>query len=195
MLTRNSRLISIVVFIPSIISVLTISLNTATPKEVTSQPSILEELGNGNYQFCSQIDPKDGRDGAGVCFNFAKRGDRVDGYYGYPHSGTFICVRGRTEQDQIVGHGLVQAWPGHPWPPIVPSQYKWQLDSHLTLRNGYLVRSLKERRGRVDWIQFDEAVLNIDGFHQYSTVKMHPPSQLCKWDEAFQSSRPSFYKA
>lgn len=158
---------------------LIIALSTATP----SQPSTLEKFSNGDYQFCSQIDPKDGRDGAGVCFNFAKQGDRVDGYYGYPHSGMFVCVRGRLEQEQFVGHGLLLSWPGHPGPPIVPSQYKWQLDSHLTLRNGYLVRSIKEEYGRVEWIQFDEAVLNIDGFHQYSTVKMRPPSQLCKWDE------------
>lgn len=183
MLATNCPLMGVMVLIPSIITTLTIALNTATHQVVASQPSTLEKLGNGDYQFCSQIDPKDGRDGAGVCFNFAKRGDRVDGYYGYPHSGTFVCVRGRTEQDQIVGYGLVLAWPGHPWPPIVSSQYKWQLDSHLTLRNGYLVRSLKEQRGRVDWIQFDGAVLNMDGFHQYSTVKMRPPSQLCKWTE------------
>ncbi|MGR3279427.1 hypothetical protein ACSYAD_30635 [Acaryochloris marina NIES-2412] len=167
------------VLVPSIISTLTIVLSSATP----SQASALEKLSNGDYQFCSQIDPNDGRDGAGVCFNFVKQGDRVDGYYGYPHSGTFVCVRGRMEQGQIAGNGLLLSWPGHPGPSIVPSQYKWQLDSHLTLRNGYLVRSIKEEHGRVEWIQFDEAVLNIDGFHQYSTVKMRPPSQLCKWDE------------
>lgn len=154
----------------------------ARPEVAASQSPGLETLANDNYQFCSQPDPEDGRDGAGVCFNFAKRGDRVDGYYGYPHSGTYVCIRGRTEQDRIVGHGLVLSWPGHPWPAVVPSQYTWRLDSHLILQNGYIIRSLKEKQGPVDWIQFDDVKLDIGGFYQYPTVKMRSPSQLCEWE-------------
>ncbi|WP_256973546.1 hypothetical protein [Nostoc sp. T09] len=45
----------------------------------------IADLADKNYQFCTQSDPQDWRDGAGVCFAFAKIGNRVDGYYGYPH--------------------------------------------------------------------------------------------------------------
>lgn len=163
----------------------------ASPMDVTEHPSVptlaisqpwrLELLTDGNYQVCSLPEPKDGRDGDGVCFTFAKRGDFVDGYYGFPHSGAYVCVQGRAELNQVIGQGLALSWPGHPWPPITTSQYTWRLDQHLTLQNGYVIRSVREQFGRVNWIRFDEVKLDMDGFYQYQTLKMRSPAQLCDW--------------
>lgn len=172
--------------IPFIVTALAPSMNltkqASGPTVATSQPWSLESLADGNYQVCSKPDPEDGRDGDGVCFNFAKRGDFIDGYYGFPHSGTYVCVQGRTERNRVIGQGLALSWPGHPWPPIKSSQYTWRLDQHLTLQNGYVVRSVREPFGRVNWIRFDEVQLDMDGFYQYPTVKMRSPTQLCDWE-------------
>lgn len=181
MLAIPALLIGMMALIPAIALTSTILRSPVLAQGADAQPSTLAKLGNGDYQLCSQVDPQDGRDGAGVCLNIAKRGDRVDGYYGYPHSGNFVCIRGQIDQHRVVGRGLVISWPSHPWPPIQPSQYQWRLDQHLTLKNGYLVRSVREAMGRVDWIEFDEVILDITGFYQYEAVKMRPPSQLCEW--------------
>jgi hypothetical protein len=146
-----------------------------------SKPDDIAALANGDYQFCSQPMPKDWRNGDGVCFNFAKQGDRLDGYYGFPHSGAVVCVRGRPQQTQVIGKALVVSWPGHSWSDS-PPPYRWKLDEYLTLNNGYVIRSIKTETGPVAWIQFDDVVLNIDGFYQYPEIKMSPPSQLCQWE-------------
>jgi hypothetical protein len=79
---------------------------------VQSQPAstAIGNLENGNYQFCSQPKPNDWRDGAGVCLNFGKVGDRIDGYYGYPHSDVFICIRGSSLDNTITGKALGVFW-------------------------------------------------------------------------------------
>ncbi|MCM1984483.1 hypothetical protein [Lyngbya confervoides] len=52
----------------------------------------LAEFPNGLYQFCSQPDPQDWRDGEGVCLMLRKQDRLLQGYYGYPHSDEFICL-------------------------------------------------------------------------------------------------------
>lgn len=59
MLAINSLLISMMVLIPSIISTLTIVLKKPTP----SQPSTLEKLSNGDYQFFTKSIPMMGEMG------------------------------------------------------------------------------------------------------------------------------------
>jgi hypothetical protein len=139
-------------------------------------------LGNGNYQFCTEAEPKeDWRVGAGGCFNFSKVGDRIDGYYGYPHSGDFICIRGRTDGNRIIGNALVTLWGNSSSREIPQSEFKWDEEGHLTLSQGKLLRSTKTEDGRIDWISFDKATLNTQGFYLYSSPRMTPSSQLCKW--------------
>ncbi|PZD71120.1 hypothetical protein C1752_07848 [Acaryochloris thomasi RCC1774] len=165
-------------------AIATLIAGTGLPMSAVSQatkPKGIETLADGDYQFCSQPVPKDWRDGAGACFSFAKRGDRLDGYYGFPHSGDLVCLRGRAQRTQMIGQALVISWPGHTW-SNTPPMFQWKLDNYLTLNSGYVIRSIKEETGPVAWIQFDAAVLNLDGFYQYPEVKMSSPEQLCGWD-------------
>ncbi len=139
-------------------------------------------LADGNYQFCSQPQPRDWRAGAGVCFNFAKSGDRVDGYYAYPHTDDLICVRGKTKGSFITGQALAVSWGGRQWISIPTSEFKWDEEGHLSLKNGRVIRTAVDRGGRSEWILFNHAALDITGFHQYDKPLLTPPSQLCKWD-------------
>ncbi|KAI9134410.1 hypothetical protein [Acaryochloris sp. CCMEE 5410] len=150
---------------------------TVSSARANSTPSNLESLANGNYQFCSKPEPDDGRDGDGVCFVFAKLGDRVDGYYGYPHSEVYVCVRGRVEGNQVSGYGLFLAWSS-----VLTSEYTWRLDQYLTLQNGYVVQSRKGEHEELSWVQYDDLKLNIGDFYQYPTVKMHFSPQMCEWE-------------
>lgn len=143
--------------------------------------SAIATLTNGNYQYCSQPDPHDWRDGAGVCFNFAKIGDRVNGYYGYPHSDNFICVKGQVNGNLITGEALTISWADNQWRNIPKSAFKWDSEGRLTLSQGNIIRTLNDAEGRTTWILFRNASLNISGFYQYNTPRMKPPSELCEW--------------
>ncbi|MFH7027824.1 MAG: hypothetical protein ACHBN1_21105 [Heteroscytonema crispum UTEX LB 1556] len=46
--------------------------DTQTRRINQNQRYAIATLTDGKYQFCSQGDPKDWRDGAGVCFNQSK---------------------------------------------------------------------------------------------------------------------------
>ncbi len=151
--------------------------------------ALLAGLANGTYQFCTEPDPQDGRDGAGICLQFKKSGDRVDGYYGYPHSGDFICVRGNADGDLIRGKALAVSWPGHPLSSVIQSEFQWDPAGHLTLSQGHIVRSIKDEVGQTDWIQFDSALLDAKGFYRYSESRMSPASQLCEWGGTSDRSR------
>jgi hypothetical protein len=153
-----------------------------TRKINQNQRYAIANLADGNYQFCSQPDPKDWRVGAGVCFNFGKISDRVDGYYGYPHSDDFICVRGKVNNNLITGEALEISWAVNPWNKIPESTFKWDSEGRLTLSQGSIIRTSNSENGRINWILFPKASLNITGFYQYSSPKMTPPSQLCEWN-------------
>ena len=68
------------------------ALSKAPPvkeQAVNAQPTmerLLMALTDGTYQFCTEPDPQDWRDGAGACLNFVKQELTLNGYYGYPHS-------------------------------------------------------------------------------------------------------------
>jgi hypothetical protein len=160
-----------------------VQLPAKAVSKIVQSPSLVATLGDGNYQFCSQIDPQDWRDGAGICFNFAKVGNLVDGYYGYPHSDDFICVRGKVNSNAIAGEALALSWAGNEWVNIPTSAFTWDREGRLTLHQGNIIRSINQGgEGRMDWIKFDSALLNLDGFYQYSRPRMTPPSQLCNWN-------------
>jgi hypothetical protein len=152
----------------------------------SSSRSTIAALANGKYQFCTQAEPKDWRDGAGVCLNFSKTGDRIDGYYAYPHSGNYICIRGQVNGNRITGNALAVLWENSssensPSEKIPESEFKWDEEGHLTLSQGKIISSAKNGDGRVDRVIFSKANLNATGFLQYSQPRMTPPSQLCKW--------------
>jgi hypothetical protein len=135
----------------------------------------IAKLENGNYQFCSQLKPIDWRDGAGICLNFAKVGDQVDGYYGYPHSDVFICIRGTSLENTINGKALGI------FASIPQNQLDWDVEHRLRLGPGKIIRSISDRDDRTNWILFQDASLNLQGFYQYVKPQMTPASKLCDW--------------
>jgi hypothetical protein len=140
----------------------------------------IAKLTNGNYQFCSQPKPNDWRDGAGICLNFAKADDRIDGYYGYPHSDVFICIRGSSLNNTITGKALGIS--GLNQPDEVPQdRLEWDSEQRLHLGQGKVVRSINDRDDRRDWVLFQAAALNLQGFYQYLKPQMTPAPELCDW--------------
>ncbi|TYQ24436.1 hypothetical protein PseudUWO311_19225 [Pseudanabaena sp. UWO311] len=158
-----------------------ISFGVLLSSDEANAQNAIATLANGNYQLCSQPKPSDWRNGAGVCFNFTKTGDRVDGYYGYPHSDDFICVRGLTNGSLITGEALAISWGGRQWISIPKTEFKWDEEGHLSLKDGKVIRTAMDRGGRTEWILFSHAKLNTDGFYQYPQPFMTSPSQLCDW--------------
>jgi hypothetical protein len=155
----------------------------ASPSVVQSQPApaAIDKLANGNYQFCSQPKPNDWRDGAGVCLNFAKVSDRIDGYYGYPHSDVFICIRGSRVNDTIIGKAL-GIFELTNLPDKVPqNSFEWDVEKRLRLGRGKVVHSISDRGNHTDWTLFQDASLNLQGFYQYLKPQMTPASKLCDW--------------
>ncbi|HEY9642025.1 MAG TPA: hypothetical protein V6C57_16175 [Coleofasciculaceae cyanobacterium] len=148
----------------------------------TAPTPLLATLADGSYQFCSQPEPSDWHVGAGVCFNFAKQSDRIDGYYGYPHSDNFICIRGTVNGNLISGEALAISWVGNQWEHIPESAFTWDLEQHLTLNQVTIVRNVNEAGEKTDWILFHRALLNLDGFYQYSTPRMRAAAELCHWN-------------
>lgn len=152
-----------------------------SPASTGSQSRSLVTLMDGDYQFCSQPEPTDWRDGAGVCFNFNKLGHHVEGYYGYPHSDRFICIQGEVDGNQITGEALAVSWAGAWWNEIPTSVFEWDDEKHLTLDQGELIRPSGDSQNQVDQIVFHRVVLNVDGFYQYSSPRMNSPSELCQF--------------
>jgi hypothetical protein len=144
-------------------------------------PTTIAKLTNGNYQFCSQPKPNDWRDGAGVCLNFAKVGDRIDGYYGYPHSDVFICMRGRILENTITGQALGIYWSGNQPHEIPQNRLEWDVERRLRLGQGKIIRPIRDRDDRPNWILFQTASLKVEGLHQYPTPQMTPAPKLCDW--------------
>jgi hypothetical protein len=142
--------------------------------------STLLDLADGAYQFCSQPQPNDWRDGAGVCLNFQKQGSQIDGYYGYPHSDSFICIRGEANGNSIRGRALALSWMGEQWDVSPEAEFKWDAEGHLSLSQAHWVDGV-ETIDDSRWLLFDQALLEIDGFYQYDRPQMQPSSNLCNW--------------
>jgi hypothetical protein len=150
---------------------------------VQSQPAppLTSTLANGNYQFCSEPNPNDWRDGAGVCLNFAKAEDRIDGYYGYPHSDVFICIRGISLDDTITGKALGVSWSSSELAEFPQNRLEWDVEKRLHLGPAKIIRNVGDRDDRTDWILFRDAWLNVKGLYRYTTPKMTLASKLCDW--------------
>ena len=152
-------------------------VHAATPAQ-----NAIASLANGNYQFCTQPQPNDWRDGAGVCLNFSKLNNRIDGYYGYPHSDSFVCVRGNVNGNIIAGEALTLSWPGDELPNVLNSEFKWDTEGHLRLNKGKIIRTSNSDDGPIRWILFRTASLNTKGFYRYTSPRMTAVSQLCDWN-------------
>lgn len=144
-----------------------------------AQVRSLVTLPDGVYQVCSQPEPTDWHGGAGVCFNFNKLGHHVEGYYGYPHSDRFICIRGEVSENVVTGEALATSWAGARWDSIPASAFEWDDEKHLSLDQGEMIQTSDDAANPVEWILFRRAILNLDGFYQYSHLRMNSPSELC----------------
>jgi hypothetical protein len=167
------------------IALLVMSSSLLVSSSINSQnqpQQVIAALGNGSYQFCSKPKPQK-LDGAGVCFNFTKIGDRVDGYYAYPHSDDLICLRGKVHDNNITGEALAVSWAGREWTNIPKTEFKWDEEGHLILNHYKIIRSSKgnDRGDLNEWILFRKATLDVEGFYRYSQPLMTTPSQLCQW--------------
>lgn len=149
--------------------------------DLPTSPEGLSTLADGRYQLCSQPEPQDWRDGTGVCLNFTKAANHVEGYYGYPHSDRWVCIQGEVDGNLITGTALITSWPGEPWQQLPHSTWKWDAEGHLTLGQGAIIRTDKTPEGRIDWILFGGALLDVSGFYRYSKPRMRAADELCPW--------------
>jgi hypothetical protein len=161
-------------------SIVSIGLSSPSVKQNANNQSIAT-LANGNYQFCTETPPSDWRSGAGVCFNFVKIGDRASGYYGYPYTDDFICVRGKIKGNLVTGEALMVSWLGREWTSIPKTAFKWDEEGHLLLKDGKIIRTTIDKSGRNDWILFGSAKLDTNGFYRSNKSVLTSPSQLCDW--------------
>ncbi|MCF4965807.1 hypothetical protein [Nostoc sp. CMAA1605] len=151
-------------------------------KQDTKPQINIANLANGNYQFCSQPDPQDWRVGAGVCANFQKTANRFEGYYGYPHSDNFICIRGNVKGNLITGEAFAILWSGNQQNHLPQSRFIWDAEGRLTLSQSYLMGTANHHEDAMQRIFYRQALLNLEGFYQYNRPRMTPPLQLCKWN-------------
>ncbi|MGK7871869.1 MAG: hypothetical protein AB4426_00650 [Xenococcaceae cyanobacterium] len=165
-------------------------LAQALPVPVGDQAQVqyvIATLPDGNYQFCSEPEPKDWLLGAGVCFWFRKVDNRLVGYYGYPHSSNFInCVSGEVDNNILTGEALAISWPGHRWIEIPKSTFEWDEEGRLKLSRGSIVHTEGDEGGGTDWIQFLSATLDLNGFYRYSADKvsqMKSPPESCEIEQ------------
>ena len=176
----SSKLLWVVSFICLLLDYSTGNVQALQPQpDSTTPPVNIATLTNGRYQFCSQPDPEDGRDGAGVCFNFTKTDDRVDGYYGYPHSDRFICMKGAVNNNQVVGEAFSLLWGGETVSEVAQVPFKWDREGHLTLSQPEAIKIADRRDRAFSAIHYQTATLDLDNFYHYGKPKMKSPLDLC----------------
>ncbi|PZO40600.1 MAG: hypothetical protein DCF19_11970 [Pseudanabaena frigida] len=160
-----------------------ISIGATLNSDSANAKNEIAKLADGNYQFCSQPEPRDWRSGAGVCFNFTKIGDRVDGYYAYPHTDDLICLRGKISSSIVSGEALALSWSGSEWIDIPKIEFKWDEEGHLNLNNHKVIRrpAINKKDGSSNLILFRQARLDTGGFYRYLKPLMPSPSQMCQW--------------
>ena len=157
----------------------TLSLGKEQKTNISAQT--LANLPDGAYQLCTEPQPQDWRDGAGVCLNCVKKGTTIDGYYGYPHSGDFVCLRGKISKDWLYGEGMMISWGEGTRFEIPQKELTWDKEGRLYLSEGDLAHSDGTSENRVDWITYKKANLIIEGLYLYPNPRMKSPTQLCNW--------------
>lgn len=149
--------------------------------ETRTTTAAIADLADGSYQICSQPDPQNWQDGAGVCLNFVKTQRELSGYYGYPHSNQFVCIRGQVEGNRVIGEALIFAWEPGAAIELPPTPLVWDDEGHLTLHQGHLTPAATRQPAPSTWIHFRRAILDVTGFYRYPTPRMKPAAELCPW--------------
>lgn len=153
----------------------------------------LAQLADGTYQFCTEPDPQDWQDGAGVCLNFIKQGTSIDGYYGYPHSDVFVCLQGELAREWLEGQGLMINWNSdledtgtdtersEAEPSVEQAEEAWDIEGRLFLDQPEAIQPEEVGDAQIGWILYQQAKLNVEGLYAYPSPRMTPPNQLCSW--------------
>ncbi|MEL6325666.1 MAG: hypothetical protein AAFQ61_01990 [Cyanobacteria bacterium J06626_23] len=152
-----------------------------TLSQVLTPTERLVNLADGHYQFCTEPPPDDWRDGDGVCLNVWKRENWLEGYYGYPHSSRFVCLRGQVLGEQLQGEGMVISWSAHPWTDIPQTPFTWDDEGRLMLGEGRIAQEEGVGEEQTRWIVFQTAQLNLESLYRYPSVQMNSPDLLCNW--------------
>lgn len=149
--------------------------------KLTSQikMSAIATWSNGDYQLCSKPAPDDWQDGAGVCFRFQKLGQQVKGYYGYPHTDNFVCLKGSTQGNQVAGEAFAVSWEGAEWQDLPSGQFQWDAEGHLILSQAEMVPGDKTSKEWTSKVLFHSAQLDLQGFYRYQSLRMKHPTELC----------------
>jgi hypothetical protein len=156
------------------------AIGSSIPGPLAATPPIAT-LSNGEYQVCHQPDPQDWRDGAGVCLRFSKVDQHITGYYGYPHSDHFVCLRGQVVGDRVTGKALTFSWAGDQWTSVPTADFKWDQEGRLVLGGGSLEAPTQPSEGSIERVYFERAVLDVSGFYLYRAPRLRPPQDLCPW--------------
>lgn len=151
--------------------------------QVANQPQalIVDSLSDGDYQVCSQPAPQNWQDGAGVCFRFQKSGQHVEGYYGYPHTDDFVCLRGSVQGNYLSGEAFATSWEGAAWQSVPPTEFQWDTEGRLTLSQAEQLLADQTQAGWTSKILFHSAQLNLQDFYAYPQPRMKPSTELCTW--------------
>lgn len=151
-------------------------------EETSSAQEPLADLPDGHHQLCSEPDPQDWRDGAGVCLDFSKQDQYIQGYYGYPHSSEFVCLQGELDSPDIVrGKGHLLIW-GEMVVDTIPSgRFAWDSEGHLNLDKVGSLEQVGKENFPLYRVLFREAELNTDHFYHYPNPRMTSHLDLCDW--------------
>lgn len=148
----------------------------------TSDQAPLADLPDGHHQLCSEPDPKDWRDGAGVCLDFSKQERYIQGYYGYPHSSDFVCLQGEMDSpERVRGEGYLLVWGKATVDAIPPEPFVWDREGYLKLDEVGALRQIGEGDFPVYRVLFRDAKLNTDRFYRYPSPRMRSHFDLCEW--------------
>ncbi len=179
LLPLNSRYLVVLGLGASIL--MGIQFSRSLQDQSTNRPSSsLAPLEDGRYQLCSQPEPDDWRDGAGVCLRLQKLGRFVQGYYGYPHSDNFICLQGYLQDTTLRGQAAAPVGWGWSYLDNPNVEFFWDQEQYLQLRGKDSQQRLDQTTG-YHWVLLPQATLDIKALHIYSTVQMRSPDDLCPW--------------
>jgi len=147
------------------------------PTQAFSRSRLVESLPSGNHRLCSKVNNSPiASSEEGVCFNFRKAGTQITGLYG-PDRATddgIVCINGLVRNNTISGAGVeVTSELIHG----IETKPRQSRDSRLEHWDKFLQlgrwRLTVVPGGNV--IYYDSALLNLNGFYQYSAGTELPP--------------------
>ncbi len=144
---------------------------------ISSDSLNLNDLPDGDYRLCGPHSSAELSGDQDPCYVFNKSGPQVDGYFGYPNSDSFICVRGNVSPLTVTGEALGLSWAGSIWTALPQTRFNWDPEGHLWLNQAILAHSTDMGQ----WILFQDATLHLSGFQHQTSSTARSPLDLCDW--------------